>query len=45
MAWTTKVRLLESWSCAQRCPCVLGPGKPDQEWLSGVFGMAAGGEL
>lgn len=39
MAWTMKVRMLESCSCAQMCPCVLGPAKPDQEWCSGVFGM------
>jgi hypothetical protein len=39
MAWTMKVRLLESCSCAQMCPCILGPAKPDQEWCSGVFGM------
>lgn len=39
MAWTMKLRLLESCSCAQLCPCVLGPAKPDQEWCSGVFGM------
>jgi hypothetical protein len=34
-----KVRLLESCSCAQLCPCILGPAKPDQEWCSGVFGI------
>ena len=39
MAWTMKLRLLESCSCALLCPCVLGPAKPDQEWCSGVFGM------
>ena len=39
MAWTMKVNLLESCSCAALCPCVLGPAKPDQEWCSGVFGM------
>lgn len=39
MAWTLKMRLLESCSCAQMCPCILGPAKPDQEWCSGVFGM------
>ena len=39
MAWTMKMRLLESCSCAQLCPCILGPAKPDQEWCSGVFGM------
>lgn len=39
MAWTMKLRLLESCSCAQLCPCLLGPAKPDQEWCSGVFGM------
>ena len=39
MAWSMKVRLLESCSCAQTCPCILGPAKPDQEWCSGVFGM------
>src|SRR5437588_4264762 len=39
MTWTMKVRLLESCSCAQLCPCILGPAKPDQEWCSGVFGM------
>lgn len=39
MAWTLKVSLLESCSCAALCPCVLGPAKPDQEWCSGVFGM------
>jgi hypothetical protein len=39
MAWTMKLRLLESCSCAQMCPCILGPAKPDQEWCSGVFGM------
>ncbi len=39
MVWTMKLRLLESCSCAQVCPCVLGPAKPDQEWCSGVFGM------
>ncbi len=39
MAWIMKVRLLESCSCAQMCPCILGPAKPDQEWCSGVFGM------
>jgi hypothetical protein len=39
MAWTMKLRLLESCSCAQLCPCILGPAKPDQEWCSGVFGM------
>ena len=39
MAWTMKVRLLESCSCAQMCPCILGPAKPDQEWCSGAFGI------
>ena len=39
MAWSMKVRVLESCSCAQLCPCILGPAKPDQEWCSGVFGM------
>ena len=39
MAWSLKLRLLESCSCAQMCPCILGPAKPDQEWCSGVFGM------
>lgn len=39
MAWKMKLRLLESCSCAQVCPCILGPAKPDQEWCSGVFGM------
>jgi hypothetical protein len=39
MSWNMKVRLLESCSCAQVCPCILGPAKPDQEWCSGVFGM------
>ena len=39
MAWTMKLRLLESCSCALLCPCVLGPAKPDQEWCSGVFGL------
>lgn len=39
MAWTLRLRLLESCSCAQLCPCILGPAKPDQEWCSGVFGM------
>ena len=39
MAWTMKVNLLESCSCAALCPCVLGPAKPDQEWCSGMFGM------
>lgn len=39
MAWMMKIRLLESCSCAQTCPCILGPAKPDQEWCSGVFGM------
>src|SRR5947209_20165595 len=39
MPWTMKLRLLESCSCAQICPCILGPAKPDQEWCSGVFGM------
>lgn len=39
MAWTMKLRLLESCSCAQLCPCVLGPAQPDQEWCSGVFAM------
>jgi len=39
MAWSMKVRLLESCSCAQMCPCILGPAKPDQEWCSGIFGM------
>lgn len=39
MAWTMKVNLLESCSCAALCPCVLGSAKPDQEWCSGVFGM------
>ncbi|MGH9149832.1 MAG: DUF1326 domain-containing protein [Acidimicrobiales bacterium] len=39
MAWTMKVRLVESCSCAQLCPCILGPAKPDQEWCSGAFGM------
>jgi hypothetical protein len=39
MAWTLKLKLIESCSCAQMCPCILGPAKPDQEWCSGVFGM------
>ena len=39
MAWTMKVRLLESCSCAALCPCILGPAKPDQGWCSGVFGI------
>ena len=39
MAWTLKVNVLESCSCAAVCPCVLGPAKPDQEWCSGVFGL------
>lgn len=39
MTWTMKTRLLESCSCAQVCPCILGPAKPDQEWCSGVFAM------
>lgn len=39
MARTMKLRLLESCSCAQMCPCILGPAKPDQGWCSGVFGM------
>ena len=39
MAWTLKVNVLESCSCASLCPCVLGPAKPDQEWCSGVFGL------
>jgi len=39
MSWTMKLRLLESCSCAQMCPCILGPAKPDQGWCSGVFGM------
>lgn len=39
MAWTMKVNLLESCSCAAVCPCLLGPAKPDQEWCSAVFGI------
>src|SRR5437899_3097091 len=39
MAWTMKLRLLESCSCALMCPCILGPAKPTQEWCSGVYGM------
>lgn len=39
MAWTMRMKVLESCSCAQVCPCVLGPAKPDQEWCSGVFGL------
>jgi hypothetical protein len=39
MSWTMKLRLLEACSCAQMCPCVLGPAKPDQEWCSAAFGI------
>lgn len=39
MAWSMRVKFLESCSCAAMCPCILGPAKPDQEWCSGVFGM------
>lgn len=39
MAWSMKVDLMESCSCALVCPCVMGPAKPDQEWCSGAFGM------
>lgn len=39
MAWSMRIKLIESCSCAAMCPCILGPAKPDQEWCSGMFGM------